>query len=170
MVLNWYVFYTFHKSEKAIKQELEKVNFEVCLPLQKVTRQWKDRKKEIEIPLFPNYIFVKTLKAQVYHILNYPKIVKYVAFDGRPATLREEEIDFIRSAGKCGNIYLSHLKKGDKIRLTSGILRGYEGVLVECDGKKRFGLLLKEINQMIFVDLNDTKFEKLTMLVHNLKS
>jgi transcription antitermination factor NusG len=165
MALEWYVFYTFHNAEKVIKQELEKVKFEVCLPLQKITRQWKDRKKEIEIPLFPNYIFVKTLKAQVYHIINNPKIVRYIAFDGRPATLKEEEIDFIKSAGKCGNIYLSHLKKGDKIRITSGLLRGYEGVLVECDEKKRFGLFLKEINQMIMVDLNNNKFEKLNKIV-----
>jgi transcription antitermination factor NusG len=161
MSLAWYVFYTFPKAEKVIKHELERVNFEVCLPVQKVIRQWKDRKKELEVPLFPNYIFVKTFKEQIYDIINFPKIVRYVAFEGRPAELKEEEINFMKSAGKCGNIYLSNLRKGDKIRIKSGILEGYEGMLVECDGKKRFGLLLREINQTIMVDFNNTSFEKL---------
>jgi transcription antitermination factor NusG len=167
MTLEWFVFYTFPKAEKVIKKELEKVNLEVCLPLQKVTRQWKDRRKVLEIPLFPNYIFVKTFKSQVYHIVNNPKVVRYVAFEGRPATLKEEEVDFIRYAGQCNNIYLSHLKKGDKIRISSGVLQGYEGILAECDGKKKFGLVLKEINQMIFVDLTNTKYEKVTAYIPN---
>jgi transcription elongation factor/antiterminator RfaH len=161
MLLEWYIFYTFPKAEKVIKQELERRNYDVCLPLQKVIRQWKDRKKIIETPLFPNYIFVKTIKTQIYHIAANPKIIKFVAFEGKPAKLKEADIEFIKSACQCGDVYLSNVKKGDKIRINSGLLRGHEGVLVESDGKKRFGLLLKEISQMIIIDLNKTKFEKL---------
>ncbi len=163
---HWYVFYTYPKSEKALKQELEKVRYEVFLPLQKVTRQWKDRKKIMEWPLFPNYIFVKTAKEQVYHILNYPKIIRYVSFEGRPATLSEEEIILISEAIKIDqNICLTSWQKGDRIQIKEGILKDYEGILSEIKGKRNFGFYLKEVKQMIWIDITKIKIEKLSHIL-----
>jgi transcription antitermination factor NusG len=162
MSLEWFIFYTYPKSEKVIKKELEKFNYQIYLPLQKVQRQWKDRKKTIEVPLFSNYIFVRTLRENIYHILDFPKIVKYVAFEGKPATLKERDLDFINTACSYNlNISVSNLKKGEKIRIKSGVLKGYEGILIEHDGRKRFGLQLKEMNQIAFIDLNNTRFERI---------
>lgn len=162
MLYKWFIFYTGPKAEKFLKNELEKENYEVCLPLQKVHRQWKDRKKILDIPLFPNYIFVKTAKENIYHILHFPKIVKYVAFDGRPATLGEEEIKFINKACQYNNVtFLSELRKGDKIRINSGILKGYEGILIEADGKKWFGLQLKEFKKIVYINIEKNIFVKI---------
>jgi transcription antitermination factor NusG len=164
MLLEWYVFYTFPKAEKVIKQELEKSNFQVCLPLQKVTRQWKDRKKVLEMPLFPNYIFVKTIKSNVYHIVNHPKIVKYLAFEGKPAKLKDEEIEFINSVCKFeSEICITPFRKGDRIRINGGVLNGYEGILTEVKGKKTFGFHLKEVNQMLWVDISKVRIEKIDL-------
>ncbi len=55
----WYAAYTMPKFEKRIYGELVKKNVEAYLPVQQVFRQWSDRVKKIELPLFPNYIFVR---------------------------------------------------------------------------------------------------------------
>jgi transcription antitermination factor NusG len=166
MSIEWYVFYTYPKAERGLKIELERLHYEVCLPLHKVTRQWKDRKKVLEQPLFPNYIFVRTVRDKIYDVLSVPKMVKYIAFEGKPATLKEEEISFINQICSTGhNVFVSNLTKGDCIRILDGPLIGYTGILIECDGKKRFGLALKEMFYTIYVDLGVTKFEKMRELV-----
>ena len=79
--LKWYALYTKPRAEKKVSSELDFRGFENFLPLQTTIKQWSDRKKKVEIPLFNSYIFVRIdLEKYYYKILEIPGIVKFVKF------------------------------------------------------------------------------------------
>jgi transcription antitermination factor NusG len=155
MLLEWYIYYTYPKSERIIKKEFDTSNFEVFLPLHKVQRQWSDRVKILEVPLFPNYIFIRSRKNDIYSIIKHPRIVKYVAFEGRPARIKDEEIFLIQKLLSTGNNIKidSSITVGDKVKIKMGPLQGFTGVLVEKKGSKRFGIKLSEFNNIISIEV-----------------
>ena len=166
MKLRWYVYYTFPKSEFVVKKEFEKANFEVFLPLRKVKRQWSDRVKIIDVPLFPNYIFIRSISEDIYNIIRHPKIIKYVAFEGRPASLKDEEILLMRKFTNNNNnieIDLS-VMIGNKVRIISGPLLGLTGTLIERKGSNRFGIKLHELSQTLSIEI---KLENVELMEAN---
>jgi transcription antitermination factor NusG len=154
--LNWFIYYTYPKAERVIKKELEKSDLEVFLPLHKIKRQWSDRVKQLEVPLFSNYIFVKSSKNTIYNIIKHPKIVKYVAFEGRPAILKDEEICLIQKFIDIGMSIESDrsIMVGDMVKIKTGPLQGLTGILIEKKGSKRFGIKLRELNQTLSIEIN----------------
>ena len=135
----WFIFYTYPKSEKYLYQSLTQADFEVYLPLQEKVRQWHDRKKRISVPLFPNYIFVKTEHQRIYTVLKFPRIVNCIKFNNKPSFLKEDEIELIRNIeNNFTNIVTSNkLAKGERTKIQGGLLDGLEGIIEENrDGKK----------------------------------
>src|SRR5690606_15969941 len=91
----WYVFYTRSRQEKKVRDLLLKGGFEVFLPMQKVMRQWSDRKKKVDVPLFNSYIFVKDQEFRITDILRIPGVAWNIRHNGKPAILRQEEFELI---------------------------------------------------------------------------
>jgi len=164
--MEWFIYYTYPKAEKAISKEFEKKNVEVFLPLTKIKKKWSDRTKTIDAPLFPNYIFIKSNKEYIYTIIKHPKIVKYIAFEGRPAVLKDEEICLIRKfLNHCKNIILDQsITVGDKVKIKSGPLEGFTGTLIEQKGSTRFGIKLHELNQTISIEIDLESVEKIRFM------
>ncbi len=161
---NWYVFYTCPRAEKIVYQELLKREYDAYLPLIKTIRIWKNRqKKKIELPLFPNYIFVNTQRAELYNIVKLPKVATYISCGNTPSIIREKDIEIIRKMLTYGQSISinSEFTEGDKVRIIHGPLIGHEGILIKQKGKTRFGIKLKEINQSVFVDICVSSIEKL---------
>jgi len=164
--MKWFVYYTYPKSERVIKNEFENKNFEVFLPLYKVKRQWSDRIKVLEVPLFSNYIFIKSIKHDIYTIIKHPKIIRYVAFAGQPAFLKEEEICALQKFISYSNdieIDLS-IMVGNKVKIKSGPLKGLTGILIEKKGSKRFGIRLSELSQTVSVEIGLENIEKIRVM------
>src|SRR5882672_11812821 len=92
----WLVFYTKSRHEKKSAEFLVRRGFEVFLPLQKVMRQWSDRKKKVEVPLFNSYIFVHETIDKIPLILQTPGISWNIRHNDKPAVLRQEELDIIQ--------------------------------------------------------------------------
>src|SRR6478672_10641632 len=88
----WYIIYTFPNLEKRIHAELIRKSIKAYLPLQKVIRKWSDRKKELKIPMFPNYIFINATEKDRGKILNISGILKFISFGGKPAVMSDDEI------------------------------------------------------------------------------
>jgi transcription antitermination factor NusG len=164
--MNWFIYYTYPKAEKAILKEFEKSNFEVFLPLIKVKRKWSDRIKILDTPLFPNYIFIKSNKEDIYKIIKHPKIVKYVAFEGRPAVLKDEEICLIRKLSNNYNDIKTEgaILVGDKVKIKTGSLEGFTGTLIEQKGSTRFGIKLHELNQTISIEISLENIERIRFI------
>src|SRR5215470_16805970 len=75
---NWYAVYTCARHEKRVKQQLDLRRVRCALPLYRAVHRWKDRRKELDLPLFPSYIFVNLALADRVHVLQIPGVVSFV--------------------------------------------------------------------------------------------
>jgi len=160
--LTWYVVYTYPKMEKKIFSNLVKQSINAFLPFQRVVRQWSDRKKKLEIPLFPNYVFVQVPEKERFKVFNVPGITRFVSFDGKPAVVSDHEINPIKQIVN-NDIQFEHevsFSSGDRVKVVHGPLAGLEGVLLEKKGGSRFGLHFTSISQSISVDIQYNLLER----------
>lgn len=134
MAKHWMAIYTKPRSEKKVAERLEKADIEVYCPLQTTLKQWSDRKKKVKIPIFPSYVFVKVDEKGREKVLQDFGVLNFVFWQGRPAVIKEEEIDVIKE----------HLEEsrseteiiGDEITITQGVLSGTKGKIKEIQGNK----------------------------------
>lgn len=145
---------------------LSKNGYEVFLPMQKVMRQWSDRKKKVEVPLFNSYIFVKDFDHRIADILKTPGVAWNIRHNGKPAILREDEFSLIHRFITTGyfletNGDVASFAVGDRAKIIDGPLAGLTGVLTGQDKQQRFNILLEGIQQVIQVQMPATLLEKL---------
>ena len=93
----WFAACTRSNHEKCAATQLEGDAIEHFLPLYESVRKWKDRRKRLELPLFPGYLFVRIPLEQRLRVLVTPGVVRLVGFDNRPAALPDGEIEALRS-------------------------------------------------------------------------
>ncbi len=142
--LNWLAVYTKPRWEKKVAERIGAKGIEVYCPLNKVRKKWSDRYKVVEEPLFKSYVFVKVKEEDRTLIRLAEGVVNFVYSEGRPALIREEEINLIRRFLKEYNEVQSNpvpLVKGARVRVTSGVLMDREGVVIDILNKKAFVLL-----------------------------
>jgi transcription antitermination factor NusG len=163
----WFVLYIKHNFGKKIEQQCEKLDIEVFFPVITTIKKWSDRKKEVEVPIFPSYIFINGTEKERLQALSINGVVKSVMFNKEIATLRVSEIETIKRIigtekfiDTCNSISV-----GSKVKVISGPLTGVEGVLAEIKGKKVFSLVLETINSSILVDIPQDEIA----LIENLK-
>ena len=155
----WLVFYTKSRHEKKVSDILNRRGFEVFLPLQKVMRQWTDRKKKVEVPLFNSYIFVAIPEHEITSILEVPGVSWNIKHNGKPAVLHPRELETIKRFIETGLLIeaSSELEKfsvGDWVKVTDGPLKGARGLLVDSHNKHFFSMLLESIGQVITVQID----------------
>jgi transcription antitermination factor NusG len=158
------VLYTRSKFEKKIAKEMRLMNFEFYLPMQQVDRKWSDRIKRIEIPLFSNYIFVKTAPTVNTSLLNIPGTLKFVSFGGKPAHLPDNEIEKIRliEANRMAIEKVPYYTMGDKVRIVKGVFNGMEGVMVRKIKETRMVIKVPLLKQAISFEISEGDLEKIT--------
>jgi transcription antitermination factor NusG len=129
----WYVLYTKPRWEKKVHQLLIDKNYECYCPTQIIEKQWTDRVKKIEQPLFTSYVFIKTSSAQelakVRFIIG---VVNFVYWLGKPAVIKDEEILLLKEfleLNKKNNYSISTIKVNDRIKITSGVFKNSVGVV-----------------------------------------
>ena len=138
-IFKWYAVKTKPRWEKKILVKLSERGIESYCPLQKRVSQWSDRKKIILEPVFRGFIFVRVNQENIWDIKKVDGIVNYIYFLGKPAVVRDKEIDQIRKfLDKFENqeIEQGHIHLNGKVRVTSGPLMNYEGILLEISGNK----------------------------------
>jgi transcription antitermination factor NusG len=91
----WRVVYTYPQQEKKIFNKLLALGMNAYLPLRKIVKQWSDRKKQLEVPLFPNYLFVKVPDIYRFRVLAIPGVTRFISFDGRLAAVSDKEMKMI---------------------------------------------------------------------------
>ena len=158
---NWYVVYTYPNSEKKIYNELNKRNITAFLPTKKVVRQWSDRKKHIEIPLFPNYVFVKIPPKEMWMVLMIDSVVRFVTFDGRPAVVKDSEIDMVIKLISGTNVVTNdnYCIKGQKVQVKEGPFTGIVGRVLSRKGTTRLYVEIETVNIKISVDIEAALLE-----------
>lgn len=152
----WYVFYTKSRHEKKVYERLTEDGFEVYLPLWKRMKQWSQRMKQVEEPVFKSYIFIRTMEKHIYEILGDPSIVKIIRFQGQPATISEKHLELIQKfiANNIEVNLTSEFKVGQQVKINGGAFIGLNGVIHEIRGKKHFQVVLEGSNLILTMDYN----------------
>ena len=157
---NWYAVYTRSRCEKKVAAVLCDKHVEVFLPLRKVLSRWKDRKKEVQFPLFSSYVFVRIPLTQRIPVLQTPGVVLLLSDGQGPVPIPVEQIDSIRKLVESGLEYdpYPYLKEGMPVRVVRGPLKGVEGILIEKRKKHLLVLSVDLIQQSaaLQVDISDT--------------
>jgi transcription antitermination factor NusG len=141
ITLNWYAVNTRPRWEKKIAQILDTKGIENYCPVNKVVKQWSDRKKVILEPIFKGYVFVKVEEQKKWDVKRIDGILNYVYWLGKPAAIREEEIITIKKfLHEFSDVSVAQigLEVNQKVRIKQGVLMNYEGILLELSGSRAF--------------------------------
>ena len=152
----WYAAYTYPRHEKLVARQLEQRHIESFLPLYRDVRRWKDRRKELEMVLFPGYVFTRLDLRDRLRVLQLQGVIRFVCLYGKPARLPEEEIEALRRGLSQGIYAKSHpyLKLGRRVRVVHGPLSGAQGILIRTKEKCRVVISMDAIQQSVALEVD----------------
>jgi len=161
---NWYAVHTRHQHEKIAARILEYKDFEVFLPLYKARRRWQDRIKEISVPLFPGYLFVREGQERWLQILTAVGVSSIVSCGGRPTVIPHSEIEGVQRIVERALGIEPHpfLKTGDWVRVKYGPIAGVEGILVRKKNIARLVLSVEMLGKSAAVEVDATHVERIS--------
>lgn len=161
--MNWYVLYTKSRYEKAVSEKLVLNGIEVYCPMLRTRRKWSDRWKWVEEPLFRSYCFVYLEDSDRDRVFNVPGVVRYLHHCGKPAIVREKEIELLKgwlSDYDHESIEAVEYHAKDKVILRTGILINQKAEVLISSGNY-ITLKLESLGYQIRVDLRKNIVEKL---------
>jgi len=159
-VKDWYAIYVKSRTEKKVASELQFLGIEYYLPLIKKLRQWSDRKKWVEEPLFRSYVFVRIEKKDYYDVLHINGVVRYVSFEGKAVRVPDEQIEAIHyflNEKEPELVDEKNWTKGQKVEIISGSMAGLTGTLVEFKGKHRVNIEIEAIGKSLLIQVPKNK-------------
>jgi transcription antitermination factor NusG len=144
----WFVVYTKPRSEKKVSERMALAGLEVYLPLQKVMKQWSDRKKKVELPLIPSVLFVRlewNEIASVYSIVGVTGVLKYL---GQAAIVKDQEIQNLRILLQ--EVFVDELTQvdiqaGDLVEVISGPFKGMQALAIQLQNSMRLIIEIKNL-------------------------
>jgi transcription antitermination factor NusG len=160
----WFAAYTATHHEKSVSQQLAERGVESFYPTYKTRRQWKKRAPETaELPLFPNYVFVRIARGERVAVLGTPGVFSLVGSGQKPWELPEREIEVLRSGLHERKVEPHEfLVVGERARVASGVLQGLEGVILRKKNSLQIVLSLDQIMQSIAIEVDARELELVT--------
>lgn len=157
---HWFACYTRARHEKQVESLLRQRGFESYLPLIPTVRQWKDRRKLVEFPLFPSYVFGRFTLKELHGVLTTPGISTVVRANGYPTPIPEIDIAnvqrFAQGIAESGSQFEQRpfLTEGQWVKILEGPFEGVEGIVVEQRGRKRVLVGVEAIRQGLEIDID----------------
>lgn len=153
---NWYALYTRPRHEKKAFDVLIEKGATAYLPLLLTVREYKNRKKKVELPLFPSYMFCEFEYKDRFAILETHGIIKIVGFNGIPAIVPDWQICALRAILlKPESLKLeNYFKQGDLVEVMSGPFKALQGTVVTKKGESRLVITIDGIMQTLSVDVD----------------
>jgi transcription antitermination factor NusG len=161
--VSWFAAYTRPRHEKSVERQLQERRIDCFLPVYRSVRRWKDRRKEIELVLFPGYVFVHIFLSDRLQVLQLPGVVRFVSFHGLPTALPEKEIEALRH-GLDNQIRLTshpYLKVGRRVRVKRGPMAGAQGILVRRKQNCRLVISIEAIMRSVALEIDEDNVEPL---------
>jgi transcription antitermination factor NusG len=154
--VHWYAVRTRSRHEKIATQQLSTRGIETYLPIVIQTHRWSDRKKQVEVPLFSGYTFVRlayTSNEQRIQVLSTHGIAGFVGVQRTGVPIPDHQIEDIRTllGNKIAVQEHSFLKVGQRVRIRGGALDGVEGILVSHDAGKKLVISLASIERSLSI-------------------
>jgi transcription termination/antitermination protein NusG len=156
----WYACYTRARHEKQVDRLLQERGFETFLPLVPRVSQWKDRKRVVEWPLFPSYVFGRFGAADMQRVLATPGVAGLVKTNGRPARIDDDELENVRRFAHAlagGDVEVESrpfLAEGEWVEVMDGPFQGIRGVVVQRRNRRRVLIGLRAIGQALEIDID----------------
>lgn len=154
----WFAVHTYARHEKVVDRELRELGITSFLPLAKQVRQWSDRRKVVELPVFGCYVFVKVVPnhQERLKVLRVNGVLKFVGIHGTGISIPEEQINTVRVLVEEQLPVCSHpfLKIGQRVRIRSGALNGVEGILISRNGAHTLVVSLDVIQRSLSVKIS----------------
>ena len=154
----WFAVQTKSRHESVVAAQLQGKGYEPFLPLCKSRRRWSDRLKEIELPLFPGYLFCRFDAGNRLPILIIPGVVQIVGVGKKPVAIDEKEISDIQASAQSGlpRQAWSFQQIGQRARVEYGPLSGLEGTLVNVKGRHRLILSITLLQRSVAVEIDES--------------
>ncbi|MFQ5801292.1 MAG: UpxY family transcription antiterminator [Candidatus Methylomirabilales bacterium] len=155
-VERWYALYTRPRHEKAVAEQLARRQLEAFLPFREVLSRWKDRRKLVQRPLFPGYVFVRTALTRKRELVSAEGVVCLVSFHGAPAPIPDEQVEAVRHLceTKLPCDPYPYLTEGRWVRVIRGPLAGLTGILIRKKSKHRLVISLDILQQSVAVEID----------------
>ena len=137
-------------------ERLSQAGHEICWRLETTVRQSSDRKKKVSVPIFPSYVFIRIEESERKSVLMDPGVLNFVFWQGKPAIIRDEEIEAIKlfhSSDEVDSMVLEAYQVGDTVDITSGSFSGMKGLVHEV-GKKTITFLVESLGVSIKLKIN----------------
>ena len=152
----WFAVLARTGREKNATVLLENAGYECYLPVIKFTRHWSDRLKEIEMPLFPGYLFCRMNPHNRLPVLMTPGVIQIVGVGKTPVPVEEQEIDAIQRVGKSGISLMPwpYLQVGHIARIENGPLRGMTGIVIRIKSGLKLVLSVNLLQRSIAVEVD----------------
>ena len=157
----WYAVYTMSRHEKRVAAHCERIAIEHFLPLYTWRRSWKNRTTvDLQMPLFPNYIFVQLSPEDHGPLMRLPGVLSTVGNAAGPVSIQESEMEVLRRIMECKAIEPHpYITAGDKVRVKGGPLEGIVGVVLRKANGLRFIVTLDLIGKSVALDIESSALE-----------
>jgi transcription antitermination factor NusG len=160
----WFVAYTMSRHEKRVAAHCERIGVQHFLPLYGSRRSWKNRTTvDLQMPLFPNYIFVQLAPGDHGPLLRLPGVLSTVGNANGPAVIPAGEIDALRRIS--GNKTIEphpYVTAGDRVRVKWGPLEGISGIVLRKGNSVRFVVTLDLIGKGVALEIDGEALELLS--------
>jgi len=152
----WYVIYTKSRAEKKVRDQLLEKEIECFLPLQKTMRQWSDRKKFVEVPLFNSYVFVRISDNESTEVCKTLGVVSFISFNGQKACVPDlviTNLKLIVNGQVPVDLTTESFHPGQYVEIDRGALKELRGFLVNYHGKHKVLIRVEIINQNLLIEV-----------------
>jgi transcription antitermination factor NusG len=158
----WYAVYTRHQHEKTVARLLTGKGFEIFLPLYVTVRRWKNGDKQLSLPLFPCYVFLRGPLDRWLPVLTTPGIHTVVGYGAQRAMIPRSQIEAIRRVVESPVKAEPHpfLKCGDRVRIKAGPLQGLEGLLLRKKNIWKLLVSVEMLQRSVAVEVNASDVER----------
>jgi transcription elongation factor/antiterminator RfaH len=161
--MSWYAVYTKPRHEKTVNARLEEKKLTTFLPLISRRSQWKDRKKDVEVPLFSSYLFVDFEYKYRFDVLETDGVVKIVNFNGIPAVVPDWQIESLRQMLRFPKTLQleTYIRPGEIVEITDGPMEGMRGTVLTRKNSNRLVLTIEGIMQSVSVEIDELSLKKI---------
>jgi transcription antitermination factor NusG len=154
--LEWYALQVWSRKEASVYAHLQGLGFDCFLPTYKCQRQWSDRVKEMEQPLFPGYLFCRFEFHRRRPLVMAPGVLQIVGTGKMPLAVADQEIERLQLAvtSDAARQPWPFIEVGERVRVNQGSLSGLEGILINFKGSHRVVLSISLLQRSVAVEVD----------------
>jgi transcription termination/antitermination protein NusG len=154
---HWYAIRTRSRHEKVVAKQLDGLGVENFLPLVTHVHRWVNGPRQVELPLFPGYTFVRLVYSpdQRVRVLRTHGVVDFVGTQGRGTPIPDKQIEDVKVllSRKVPFKNTASLQVGQKVRVRGGAIDGVEGILVAKRGKRQLVIFIEPLQRSLSIDV-----------------